>query len=291
MREASHPRPPSVGRGTAAALGLLVAAGGGLAGCGATGAGAEPGTEDRAAYLVSVRQQPRDPVAAAAACTQITDPDLRGECTALVARDLVAAGGDAWAACRGLQPGRWRDLCSFEALDGAGDFGPEVIAACADTGDFRRRCLDHALTRHAAREWAHLAQGDEEAMERWMRMKMDEYGIPAHKSDRMVYGLTGRAIADRLHGATADFSPEACGTASAATCRAAFSAFLRRVGEAPAFATLCRQGIGPDQLRAAALPAWESAAVDDVVDDVPAVLGEVCRARTGEDPRVLASRG
>jgi hypothetical protein len=242
---------------------------------------------DRAAYLVSVRQQPRDAVAAAAACTQIDDSALRGECTALIARDLAAAGGDAWSACRGLRPGRWRDLCTFEAIDGTGDFGAEVAEACQSTGDFRQRCLDHALVRHAAREWAELAPGDEEAMVRWLRMKVDEYNIIGNKQ-ALVHSIAGRAIATRQRSAGAgDFSREACGAVEPAVCREAFESFLRHLSRTDRFAQLCRDGISAQRVRAAELPAWQ----DNVVDDIPGVIGEVCRARTGQDPLVLSTAG
>lgn len=276
--------PPRWCRRLAAPLlgGLLAAA------CGA--APSREGAADRAAYLLSVRLQPKDAVAAAAACTQIDDDALRGECTALVARDLAAAGGDAWSTCRGLRPGRWRDLCTFEAIDGTGDFGTEVAEACQSTGDFRQRCLDHALVRHAAREWAELAPGDEEAMVRWLRMKVDEYNIIGNKQ-ALVHSIAGRAIADRARAAepaaTPDFSREACGTVEPAVCREAFESFLRHLSRTERFAQLCKDGISAQRVRAAELPAWQ----DNVVDDIPGVLGEVCRARTGQDPLVLSTAG
>ena len=258
----------------------------GLAACGSQ-AGA-PETEDRAAYLESVRQQPRDAVAAAAACSRIASEALRGECTALVARDLAAAGGDAWSACRGLESGGWRDLCTFEAIDGAGDFGEAVVRACASTGEYQARCLDHALVRHASHEWAALQPGDAAAMVLWLNQQTEEYGISDHR-ERTVRSIAGRAIAEgvRRQSPGGDFSLEACAEVEPAVCEAAFGAFLRSLSRADGFARLCREGISAQRLREARLPAWQ----DGVVDDIPGVLGEVCRARTGAAPLVLVDAG
>ncbi len=233
---------------------------------------------DREAYLISLSQQGKDPRAALGACAQIVSESLRGECVALLARDLVATGADAWGACRGLQPGEWRDLCSFEAIDGDGEFGDDVAARCVHTGAYQQRCLAHVLSRHSKREWAVLKPGDEDAMVRWLDLKVREYGVGS-EGPQLVRELAGRAVADRALTAdpARDFDPEDCGALSADLCRSAFRAYVGELSHRPGFGDACRGGGRPKNMRAEGIPAWSPG----VVDDVESVVGEFCRRTTG----------
>ena len=229
-------------------------------------------TSDRTAYLDSLRLQHDQPEAALAACNRIESPHLHAECVTLLARRLGGAGLDVDAVCSGLATVEQQQLCRFEAIDGDGEFGPEVVAACQETGSFRERCLVHALTRHTSRKWAAVATGDEAELVVWLAHQRGAYGLDAQP--RLVDDLAGRVLAKRFLKTASGrvFSVDDCGAVAASTCAAALRSVVRERSREPGFDGVCRGDDGA--MRAMGLPDR----MPGVVDDVGQLLDEVCRA-------------
>ncbi len=251
-----------------------------LAGClGAT----EPSSEalDRGRYTASTRAMGTDPAEAARLCLDIGDDVLQGECITLAAKEMAGKRLDALPLCDQVRHPGWAQVCTFEVADGAGLIGDEAIAACQRSGEFIERCLSHALSRHADRDWRTLDAGQEGAFLAWMDEQIPHYGLEQGFQDTRRDFLA-RRISERVRreapgGQPRSFSMADCGEAPADTCAEVYRYLVRGSARAMDVSTLCAAPITDAALQGAGLPVW--------TDGEPAVVadlwGRLCRELQG----------
>lgn len=232
---------------------------------------------DRQRYRQSAGLLKTDAARAAALCLEITDGVLQGECATFAAKQMAGQRIDPLPLCAAVQHTGWQQVCYFEASDGAGLVGDEAIAACQRSGEFIERCLSHALSRHADRDWRQVPQGEEGAFLAWLEAQLPLYGLEAGYQD-VRKDFLARRIADRMRkSGDGAFSTAACGEAPAETCAEVYRYLVRGAARNLDVAPLCAEPITPARLQVAGLPTWP--------DGDPAVVaelwGRLCRELQG----------
>ena len=156
-----------------------------------------------------------------AACGQISDAGLRGECMSMAASALAAAGQEeaADAACEAMEASFWKDECWFLVADQAVTRGPDVARRCGQAGRLRNQCLTHAFDRELAESRVELAGQGEAAFEADLTERFSAF-VPGQRGARAAHVMVAGMIGERERGQP--FHLGLCGDASAETCRDAF---------------------------------------------------------------------
>lgn len=215
---------------------------------------------DRETYAESARLVSTDANAAAQLCLKIDDGVLQGECATFAAKALAGQRGDPLPVCAQLKHDGWQQVCYFEASDGAGLIGKPAISACQRSGEFIERCLSHALSRHADREWRAVPLGQEQDFLTWLEDQIPVYGLEAGYQD-MRKDFLARRIAERIRKAAPGGAPRAfqaadCGTAPAVTCAEAYRYLVRGLAADKNVYNLCSAPVTMERVQAAGLPTW-----------------------------------
>lgn len=232
---------------------------------------------DREAYAASARALAQDAQEAARLCLTIQDPVLQGDCATFTAKQMAGQRLDPLPLCAAVTHAGWKQVCYFEASDGAGLVEDAAIEACQRSGEFIERCLSHALSRHADRDWRTLALGQEDDFLAWLEEQIPRYGLESGHQD-VRKDFLARRIADRMRkGSAGAFSSASCGDAPPATCAEVYRYLVRGAARDTDVTALCAQPITDARLSAAGLPTWP--------DGDPAVVadlwGRLCRELKG----------
>jgi hypothetical protein len=238
----------------------------------------DPGAADREAYTASAALLSTDPAAAGAACREIADPVLQGDCATFAAKEMAKAKLDPLPLCADVRHTGWQEVCFFESVDAAGLFGDTAIHACQRAGGFRQRCLSHALGRETDREWRQVAPGQEGAFVTWIEGRMPVYGLDKEVED-IPRDFLARRIADRIAapGQRRRFARADCGDAPEATCTEAYRFYVRKLFRQQDMRAMCEQPVSLEAVEAAGLPGWE----DDFAESAPEMWRRLCRELTG----------
>lgn len=245
-------------------LGLLAVT---LAACG--GAHADP---DRAAYIEALRAEA--PTAAAAACGRIQDPLLHGECALFAAAAVAGSGGDGRDVCGGITHPAWRGACFFEVAEAMTLRGPDAREACTQAGDFRVRCLAHALNRDGPE--AATSTRDEATMLRVLLGRARALGLSGEDATEAATDVVAQHVAGRWREGgepTRTFRRTACGTAGDAACAKAYRLVVKDAARSPRPTAPCAGGATAQAVAAAGLPAWD----DDLAPLASRVWAGICR--------------
>lgn len=221
----------------------------------------EPTTasQDREAYAASAAALASNAAQAAEHCSRIREDRLHGECATFAAKEMGKQRLDGLALCATVRHDGWGQVCSFEAADGAGLIGDEALAACDRSGEFLERCLSHALSRHADRDWRSVPLGKEAEFLSWLEEKIPYYKLENGYQD-VRKDFLARRIAERVRRAVAgqprQFTTTGCGAAPAATCSEAYRYLVRGAQAAQDVSSLCSDALTPERLAAAGMPVW-----------------------------------
>lgn len=236
--------------------------------------------QDRQAYAASAAALQSDAAQAAALCGQIENDRLHGECATFAAKEMGKQRLDGLALCATVRHDGWAQVCSFEAADGAGLIGEQALAACDRSGEFLERCLSHALSRHADRDWRQVPLGEEATFLAWLEEKIPYYRLENGYQD-VRKDFLARRIAERVRrGVAGDptrFSTADCGTAPATTCTEAYRYLVRGSRAAQDVTDLCSAPVTPARIQAAGLAVW----ADGDPDTVDALWRVLCRELQG----------
>lgn len=235
--------------------------------------GAEP-DPDRLAYHASLNLLDDDPVAAAAACTPIQDPVLHGECALFAAAALARSGQDARPTCSGITQSAWREACFFEIADAMQLTGADAREACAGSGQFRDRCLAHALNRLGPQA-AQLAP-ESGAMVQMLAGQARALGLTGRAADDAARDVVAQHLAGQWRERAPDppaFRRVDCGTADDDTCTKTYRLIVKDVAKQPRPTGPCAAGATREAVEAAGLPGWH----DDVAGPAEEMWRGICR--------------
>lgn len=237
-------------------------------------------SQDRDAYAASAAALSTNAALAAEHCSRIEDDRLHGECATFAAKEMGKQRLDGLALCATVRHDGWGQVCSFEAADGAGLIGDEALAACDRSGEFLERCLSHALSRHADRDWRSVSLGQEALFLAWLEEKIPYYRLEDGYQD-VRRDFLARRIAERVRRSAAgeprQFTTATCGTAPAATCSEAYRYLVRGSKAAQDVSALCTAPLTPERLAAAGMPVW----TDGEPATVAALWDVLCRELQG----------
>ena len=245
--------------------------------------GAEPPPSDRDHYMASVELASSDPGAAAASCAQIEEAALAGECQSFAAVALAKAGGEALPVCEAVRDPVWRQSCRFEVVDALALTGDEAIAACQDAGQWKERCLSHAIQRELSRVAPRYGLGQELELTAWIEERVVAYGLQSTRPD-YAGEQVARVIARRRSrtGPAPTFTRAECGTASDSVCQEAYRVIVRERDQGRRISQgVCATTVDSASVTAAGLPGWE----EDVADVVRAAWVQICREARGPGGR------
>lgn len=230
------------------------------------------GPSDRERYRAALA----DPTARSpAACAELRDPTLAGDCGLVVAQRRLQAGDSAERACASVPDGIWQAECWFVAAEAAAalDRDGRAAALCRRAGPVAEDCAQH-LWQGALHDLARRPGGDLAALvtsaERLHRRWSGPLAWTADFDDRFwAQAFQGAALAGGFDpGRCAGLSPPA-----AARCEAAMvELFSREL--APA---LARAGVD-----LCALPAHAEAVAPYLQAAPHAAFDPVVRARHAE---------
>ncbi len=233
---------------------------------------------DRAAYTASLALLEEDAAAAAAACAPIDDPVVYGECALFAAAALARTGADARPVCGGITQPAWREACYFDIADAMQLTGPDARAACASAGQFRDRCLAHALNRLGAQAAALAPESG--AMVQMLAGQARALGLNGQQADDAARDV----VAQHLAGVWRERAPDPpvfrrvdCGTADDATCAKAYRLVVKDASGEKRPAAPCRPSPTREAVEAAGLPTWDA----DMDAPARAVWGGFCRPPPG----------
>lgn len=172
-------------------------------------------------------QAAEDPVAPTA-CEGITPATLYGECVAMTASEVAAAMGEqaARARCARLMDGDpWRDECYFLISDTLEAAGEQAVSLCNETGQYRSRCVGHALQREGRALLDRFPRGEEAEAYKIIKQRSEYYFNDPKEGGRKVWHLMMEYIASRDYGEP--FRIETCGSVPERLCVSAFVTRLR----------------------------------------------------------------
>ena len=138
--------------------------------------GAAEDVSDRADYLRILKDSTTSGATLLKQCLQLTDPDLRGDCSLVVAtRSATIHNVQDW--CGRVEPGLWQSECMFHAAESAAmrQAFERARYHCANAGPFRVQCDLHTFQLLVASQ-AHIA-GDLAAAERHHAALLKEWSI------------------------------------------------------------------------------------------------------------------
>jgi hypothetical protein len=241
----------------------------------------DPAAADRLAYTRSATLTSTDPAAAAAACLEIEDLVLEGECATFAAKHLAKAKLDPLPLCEQVGHAGWQQVCFFESVDAAGLTGETAVAACRRAGEFRQRCLSHALSRESDRDWRRVAAGREREFLDWIEGRMVVYGLDT-RIENIPRDFLARRVANRLAAQAKGqkpprFSVQECGDVPADTCSQVYRQYVRLVYKRQDVQTLCQSSITREAVEATGLPGWE----DDFQGSVSTIWVRLCKELSG----------
>lgn len=204
-----------------------------------------------------------------AACAPIAGSSLRGECAAMLTRDIARAGDidRAFQSCAAIEAGPWRDECFFLLADAAADAPQQARNLCGQAGRFRNQCIGHAISRAISAVINDMAPGTERETIETLHRAMEPYIPGAAGRQQRIEDVMARAIAGRLQ--RDHFDAGACGTAPDAICRRAYAERMRGAarhrGERDgAWRAACPPPVTTERAAALRLPTW-APALDTVI--------------------------
>ena len=245
----------------------------------------DPGVTDARAYAAAIKET--DPHRALALCEQIEDTSMNGECTMFAARQLAKNKGDAMAVCDGMRAVGWQQVCRFEVVDASGLRGEQAVAACADTGGFKERCLAHALQREERPISQQFPAGQEAEMMAYIRERVTLYGLDELTREAIDEKMAARIITERVLRAgnprgSLPMSRSLCGTATDAVCVEAYRIYVTKVGGPGRVPRDCSIPMDTHRVSAMRLPTW----TEDFQALADITWGQLCkRANTAQHHR------
>lgn len=227
---------------------------------------------DRHAYVAAL--QATEPAAAVAACEAIEDPVLHGECALFAAAALARSGADGRETCGGIAHEAWRGACYFEIAETMALRGSDAREACGQAGEFRSRCLAHALNRDGP-EVAN-ATTDEAAMLRVLIGQARALGLAGREAEEGATDVVAQHVAGRWrqrNDAVQTFRRIDCGTAGDSACAKAYRLVVKDAAGRPRPTSPCGDGATREAVAAAGLPVWDA----DLAPLAVRVWAGICR--------------
>ena len=256
-----------------------------LAGLLLSGGCVDPPT-DAEAYLAAAA----DPLDAGA-CAAIGDPRLRGECLAMVAAEIAQATGEldvAASRCAQIPAEEaWRGECYFLVVDAVELIGEDARRLCQEAGQYRDRCLGHALQREGRPLLLAAPRGEERAAFRALLERATFYfGDDEAVAGQKVWHLVAEFVASRDRGQP--FTAATCGEIPWRLCRTGYLTraryhFRDTGASTEQLAAACAAlPVSPEEAERYGLPPW----TEDVDVPVQAALEKLCgRAPPPSTPR------
>lgn len=259
------------------------------------------GPPDAVRYADLIAEPPADPVAGLAACDDLRDPDLQGDCGLAMAR----LADPPESLCPQVQGEIWQAECYFMAAEDhnkAGD-GARAAQLCMKSGDFTDHCAQH-LWQKSLRglTWNRGSSGFSETLPRAQRIYQEWSPLLASETDlevrfwRRFY--EGGFERDRLLNADAACAPLPT-TEDQQRCRAAAATlYARRIQEVThlprAVAALCHAAPASSaSLTASGVPQFRAVPSEDLDPVVARAQERYCGADGTPQPetRALLSPG
>lgn len=223
-----------------------------LVACGIPTAEPDP---DRLAYVAALEQGP-------AACTEIQQPRLAGECMAFAAAEVADVNlAAARAHCSAITDPTWADECGFMVCDRAAVSVEDARKCCAGAGRYSDRCIGHAVSRAVYAVLDEHPPGDEGAA--WEAARGVNRDALGQGGDDRAADLYVKWLLDRVDGPTLGVGH--CGTAPVHLCADVYAELVARTartqGADPAsFARrACARVVSRSRAEALGLPGWEPA--------------------------------
>ena len=240
-----------------------------------------PELQDRNLYLAA--SSTRDGEQAVQVCQQIQHANLQGECLVFAAKTLVRQRRDGLKACALAPSKAWRQACYFDVADTAGFTGEQAARLCAQSGDFRRRCLYHALQREEGRFMQAFPKGQELQLQQAIRKRAEQLQIDESEEERIDKSLLARIIAKRYlqlyrKDKKQRFSTRHCGAAAADICTEAYRFVVKQT---TGWQAGCAAQPEVEPLTQKGIPVWEP----DFADAARQAWKNVCEKRRGRQQK------
>ena len=196
-------------------------------------------------------------------CGQIQKTDLQGECFLFTAKMAVQQRRDGLAICDRSPTLAWRQVCWFDVADSAGLTGKRAMNICAQTGDFKSRCLYHALQREELSLMKRFALGQEKELQKEIQSRVTSLQIEELKNDPITETLVSRIVARRFllafkKDSTLEFSSSFCGTAQPENCIDAYRFVIKMAGKGR-LPSNCSLPMDHQRVQQLSFPVWGDA--------------------------------
>jgi len=242
---------------------------------------------DQQAYL-SASQQPIQQ--ALQTCMQITDQELLGECVWFVTKSHTEKNArmpqpervrQAFQYCEQSPTDGWKTVCRFDAIDVVGVTGEVADSACAQTGEFRERCMIHALLREEDQLSARFPKGKEVEMMNSIEQRMLKLGLDEVSEEPIHKTLTARVVARRFESAWRNnrqypFTSAECGQLPTEICVDAYRIAIKQIGKG-LLPKPCTIPMSTANVAAVGLPVWHQ----ELQEPMQAAWKSLCHATYG----------
>lgn len=215
---------------------------------------------DQTAYLKAMESPA--PSSALKECSKISASALKGECVLFAAKSQAKQKRPALGFCQQAPTEAWKAACYFEVSDMAGLTGSDADAACALAGDFRERCMYHALQREEGTLSTKYPPGEETDLILAIQSRMEKLGIETIQGDPLDVTLTAKIISRRFQAEWRRnsgylFGASVCGSAPPIVCQEAYRLSVKMISQ-NRIPEPCLVPMSTEDVLAAHLPIWEA---------------------------------